>query len=103
MSEEQLKAFIANVQADSSLQEQPKKKKNSKEELLEEELKVVSGGTDPGLFQSTFASTSANALMDKLSDNEMKGIDGGRVRCPGTVEQIRGHLPIIPDCQKTKY
>ena len=64
MSEEQLKAFIAKVQADPSLQEQ----------LKAEGADVVAIAKAAGFSIST---EDLNILRQDLSDNELESIAGG--------------------------
>ena len=64
MSEEQLKAFIAKVQADSSLQEQ----------LKAEGADVVAIAKAAGFSITT---EDLNIRSKELSDNELEGVAGG--------------------------
>ena len=64
MSEEQLKAFIAKVQADTSLQEQ----------LKAEGADVVAIAKDAGFSIST---EDLNTYRQTLSDRELEGVAGG--------------------------
>ena len=67
MSEEQLKAFLAKVQADTSLQEQ----------LKAEGADPVAIAKDAG-FAITEAETKALQTRD-LSDEELEGVAGGHM------------------------
>ena len=71
MSEEQLKAFIAKVQADSSLQEQLKAE-----------------GADPvAIAKSAGFSITTEDLQshrENVSDDEIEGVAGGGLRAGGT-------------------
>ena len=64
MSEEQLKAFIAKVQADTSLQEQ----------LKAEGADVVSIAKAAGF---SFSTEDLNTYRQNLSDHDMEGVAGG--------------------------
>ncbi|WP_413351858.1 Nif11-like leader peptide family natural product precursor [Prochlorococcus sp. MIT 1227] len=66
MSEEQLKAFIAKVQADTSLQEQ----------LKAEGADVVAIAQSAGFAITT---EDLNTQRQTLSDDELEGMAGGRV------------------------
>ena len=68
MSEEQLKAFIAKVQADTSLQEQ----------LKAEGVDVLAIAKAAG-FSITSSDISAHrqGLSEGLSDEELEGVSGG--------------------------
>ncbi len=69
MSEEQLKAFIAKVQADASLQEQ----------LKAEGADPVAIAKAAGFF---FTTEDLNAHRQSLSDDALEGVAGGG--CTGT-------------------
>ncbi len=64
MSEEQLKAFIAKVQGDKSLQDQ----------LNAEDADVLSIANAAGFSIST---EDLNAYRENLSDEELEGVAGG--------------------------
>ena len=64
MSEEQLKAFIAKVQGDKSLQDQ----------LNSEDADVLSIANAAGFSIST---EDLNAYRENLSDVELEGVAGG--------------------------
>ena len=66
MSEEQLKAFIAKVQADSSLQEQ----------LKAEGADVVAIAKAAGFAIST---EDLNTHRQNLSDDDLEGVAGGAI------------------------
>ena len=66
MSEEQLKAFIAKVQADTSLQEQ----------LKAEGADVVAIAKDAGF---TITTEDLDTHRQNLSDDELEGVAGGTV------------------------
>ena len=68
MSEEQLKAFIAKVQADTSLQEQ----------LKAEGADVVAIAKAAGFSIST---EDLEAHRQNLSDEELEGVAGGEFEC----------------------
>ena len=68
MSEEQLKAFIAKVQADPSLQEQ----------LKAEGADVVAIAKAAGFSITT---EDLNSHRQNLTDDELEGAAGGRNRC----------------------
>ena len=68
MSEEQLKAFIAKVQVDTSLQEQ----------LKAEGADVVAIAKTAGFSISTEdLNTHSKTLRGDLSDDELEGVAGG--------------------------
>lgn len=68
MSEEQLKAFIAKVKADTSLQEQ----------LKAEEADLVAIAKAAGFVITT---EDLNSHRQNLSDEELEGVAGGGGRC----------------------
>ena len=72
MSEEQLKAFIAKVQEDSSLQEQLKAE-----------------GADPVAIAKaagfTITTEDLNSHRQNLSDDELEGVAGGKNRPTGWI------------------
>ena len=68
MSEEQLKAFIAKVQADSALQEQ----------LKAEGADVVAIAKAAGFSISTEDLNTHRQNLSDLSDGELEGVAGGR-------------------------
>ena len=67
MSEEQLKAFIAKVQADTSLQEQ----------LKAEGADVVAIAKAAGFSISTEDLNSHQSHRQNLSDDDLEGVAGG--------------------------
>ena len=69
MSEEQLKAFIAKVQGDTSLQEQ----------LKAEGADVVAIAKAAGF---TITTEDLNSHRQNLSDDELEGVAGGEGRPP---------------------
>ena len=73
MSEEQLKAFIAKVQADTSLQEQ----------LKAEGADPITIAKAAGFSITTEDLNSARQTSDrqKLSDDELEGVAGGNKTC----------------------
>ena len=71
MSEEQLKAFIAKVQADPSLQEQ----------LKAEGADVVAIAKAAGFSITT---EDLNSHRQNLTDDELEGVAGGGGPCLGT-------------------
>ena len=73
MSEEQLKAFIAKVQADSSLQEQ----------LKAEGADVVAIAKAAGFSITAEDLTAYQADGRELSDEELEGVTGGGWYCDG--------------------
>ena len=85
MSEEQLKAFIAKVQADTSLQEQ----------LKAEGADVVAIAKAAGFSITTEdLNTHRQNLTDvELTDDELKGVAGG-------VYDIRSFLPYVKQKKK---
>ena len=82
MSEEQLKAFIAKVQADTSLQEQLKAE-----------------GADPVAIAKAagFAITTEdlNSHRQKLSDDELEGVTGGGDGVPGSEYRWYDYFPTV--------
>ncbi len=67
MSEEQLKAFLAKVQADTSLQEQ----------LNTEGADPVAVAKAAGFSISTEDINSYNQSLSELSDKDLEGVAGG--------------------------
>ena len=65
MSEEQLKAFIAKVQADTSLQEQLK----------------VEGADVVAIAKAAGFSITTEDLSQNLSEDELEGVAGGGANC----------------------
>ena len=72
MSEEQLKAFIAKVQADPSLQEQ----------LKAEGADVVAIAKAAGFSITTEDIQSRTKPVRTVSDEELEGAAGGKGACP---------------------
>ncbi|CAE21004.1 hypothetical [Prochlorococcus marinus str. MIT 9313] len=86
MSEEQLKAFIAKVQADASLQEQ----------LRTEGADVVAIAKAAGFSITT---EDLNSHRQNLSDDELEGVAGGGGGCDGiriTDKQTVADNTIVP-------
>ena len=80
MSEEQLKAFIAKVQGDTSLQEQLK--------AAADPEAVLAIAKDAGFI---FSAEDLKNAQSEVSDKELEGVAGGSV-----VEALRGfQLPFL--------
>ena len=76
MSEEQLKAFIAKVQGDTSLQEQ----------LKAEGADVVAIAKAAGF---TITTEDLNSHRQNLSDDELEGVAGG------TIDELEGTIQVL--------
>ena len=99
MSEEQLKAFLAALEADTGLQDKLKAAVEGEIDTADETAAVIAIAKEAG-FAITAADLLRNQAHDilELSDEELEGVTGGDGRMLVADRRNRRHLSLDRQC-----